>query len=173
MRPSQHLRHCPRCGAGPQPPVTGDRFTCERCGYVLHFNPAVSVSAFIRHDDGRVLLIRRGTDPGRGRLAPPGGFVDIGETVETALAREIREEVGLELADVRFLCSATNDYVYKEVNYPVADLFFTARAVDPGRAVALDEVEGVCWMQPAEVDPGQFAFPSMEQAWQQYKTRSS
>jgi 8-oxo-dGTP diphosphatase len=50
-----------------------------------------------------VLVIRRGGDPHRGLLALPGGFVDLGETVEEAAVRELREETGaaIDAADLR------------------------------------------------------------------------
>jgi len=56
--------------------------------------PAVGVGAVLIHE-GRVLLIKRGKEPLRGRWVVPGGTVELGETLEQALVREVEEETGL------------------------------------------------------------------------------
>jgi 8-oxo-dGTP diphosphatase len=57
-------------------------------------SPSVGVGAVVIHD-GRVLLIRRGKEPLRGRWVIPGGTVEAGETLQEALVREVWEETGL------------------------------------------------------------------------------
>jgi len=54
----------------------------------------VGVGAVVVHE-GRVLLIRRGKEPLKGRWLIPGGTVELGETLEQAVVREVREETGL------------------------------------------------------------------------------
>lgn len=58
--------------------------------------PLVGVGGVVVRD-GKVLLIRRGKEPLRGRWVIPGGTVELGETLEEAVAREVREETGIEV----------------------------------------------------------------------------
>jgi len=58
--------------------------------------PVVGVGAVILQDD-RVLLVRRGREPLKGIWSLPGGVLELGESLEAGIRREIREEVGLEV----------------------------------------------------------------------------
>lgn len=62
--------------------------------------PALTVDCAVFDARGRVLLIRRGNEPFKGSYALPGGFVDVGETVEEACRRELREETGITVRDL-------------------------------------------------------------------------
>jgi 8-oxo-dGTP diphosphatase len=62
--------------------------------------PALATDCVIFDPVGRVLLIRRKDEPSAGRHALPGGFVKIGETVEAACRREVREEVGIDVSEL-------------------------------------------------------------------------
>jgi NAD+ diphosphatase len=95
--------HCPRCG-GPTDRIPGEwGRRCPRCRYehFPHLHPAVIV---LVRDGDRVLLTRKaGWVPGRYSLV--AGFVDNGESLEGCVAREVREEVGVEVSDVRYVGS--------------------------------------------------------------------
>ncbi len=120
------FRFCFRCGAE-NCSEKDAVISCAACGLVFYRNPAVSVAAILLDDQERVLLIERAKEPAQGKLGLPGGFVDINETAETALRREVFEEVGLELASAEFYRSLPNVYPYKDVVYPVLDLIFVCR----------------------------------------------
>ena len=162
MRPAEAFKFCPRCSA-PRDAENAGRspLRCGACGFTFYFNPTVAAAAFVFRADGAALFIRRAHDPAAGKLGIPGGFIDFDETAEDGLRREVREEVGLEVENVRFLMSFPNSYLYRDVTYPVVDLVFTADAVAPDAAQALDGVAGVEWRQPRDVEPDELAFPSM------------
>ena len=93
------LNHCSRCGAalrlGTVPGEDRERLACDACGFVAYVNPRLVVTCLPVTDAGEVTLLRRGSEPGRGLWAQPGGFMEIDETVEAGAVRETLEETGL------------------------------------------------------------------------------
>ncbi len=168
MEAIRHLAYCGRCGAAapgqPANPNPGGPFRCRACDFTLYFNAAGAVAAIIVRPDGRALFVRRAQDPARGKLGLPGGFVDPGENAEQALVREVREEVGLELRDLRYLSSHANRYLFAGVTYHTLDLFYTGHADEPGRAAPLDAVAAIEWHDPLTVPLEEIAFDSMRAA---------
>lgn len=154
---------CPLCGAGELPREGGGR-VCGKCGHREFNNPITAVAVFILDPQDRVLLIRRAKDPAMGKWAPPGGFVDAGETLEQAALREVLEEVGVTARGLKYLGSFPNNYVYRGLGRPVCDVFFAARA-DSFEVVLRREEAYEFHLSPlAEVDPAELAFDSMRRA---------
>jgi len=75
--------------------AASDAFDINQRGNMKHKQPALAADAVVFDAQNRLLLIRRKFPPFKGRYALPGGFVEYGETVEAAAARELREETGL------------------------------------------------------------------------------
>lgn len=171
MFPSEKFQRCPQCGASVPAREPNAPLDCSACGFHFYFNPSVASAAIALRADGRALFIRRAKDPAKGKLAIPGGFIDIGETAEQALRREFLEEVNVELTDIRYLCSHPNDYHFRDVTYPVLDFFFSARAKADSVAAALDDVDEFHWLDPAEIDLDEIAFPSVRAALEEFLTR--
>lgn len=89
-------RFCPRCGREAVVDYPR-RISCPHCGYAAYSNPSPVACAVPVDAHGRVILLRRGFDPGRGQWTFPGGFVDLGESVEDAARREVDEELSMEI----------------------------------------------------------------------------
>ncbi|RLG61733.1 NUDIX hydrolase [Candidatus Geothermarchaeota archaeon] len=66
-------------------------------------SPIVAVAALIINDEGEILLIKRGAEPGKGLWSIPGGAVELGENLHDALVREVKEETGLDIEPLSFL----------------------------------------------------------------------
>jgi len=167
--PPHHFRHCPACGTD-KVEVIEKKLTCSNCGFTYFFNPTIGTAGFILGPGNTVLLIKRGKDPGKGKLAPPGGFADYGETAEEALSREVEEETGLRISEWSYLISAVNWYTYQEITYPVIDFFFSA-AVDARHALdpCDTETDGAQWHDIRQVRPEDLAFPSMQKAYRTFR----
>lgn len=106
--------------------------------------PCLGVGAVLIHE-GRVLLIRRGKEPLRGRWVVPGGTVELGETLEEALVREVEEETGLVVKPREIVAvfdriqreSERVGYHYVIVDYLCDYVAGEARAGSDAEAVAL------------------------------------
>ena len=91
-------KHCPGCGIPLEMRrLEGiDRPVCPQCGRVVYYDPKIAATAVVERA-GLVLMLRRAVQTGYGLWSLPGGYVDRGEVVEEAAAREVREETGLQV----------------------------------------------------------------------------
>jgi len=117
----------------------------------------VNVGAFIWHD-GRYLMMVRGAgeEIAPGALTQPGGKIEVDrfeqDVIESTLAREVREEVGVEIADAVYVESHTFDGTFSGETIPVLDLVFLCRYVSGEPAAEDDdEVAGIEWLTPDEI----------------------
>jgi ADP-ribose pyrophosphatase YjhB (NUDIX family) len=151
----EDARHCPRCGAAAE--VRFPRsLHCPACGYAAFYNPKPVACAIVTDPQGRIVLHRRAYEPGAGRWSMPGGFVDLGETVEAAACREVREEleIDIELGDLVGVYSRAQDRVVLIV--------YAARAL--GAARTTEEATEVRAFAPDEIPWDELAFWSDERA---------
>ncbi len=162
--------HCPRCGAGRLSRHDARAIRCLGCGFILYFNCATAAAAFILYRDRLVLGIR-GKEPQLGMLDLPGGFVEFDETVENALAREVREELNLKISPPVYLTSAPNDYRYAGVLYKTMDLFFVCEVDDISQIKPMDDVSAYRLLKPHDIDPQELAFASVRVALQRFLER--
>ena len=125
------------------------RPVCPACGRVVYYDPKLATACVIQRD-GRTLLVRRAVQTGYGLWSMPGGYVDRGEVVEAAAAREVWEETGLVVA-VRRLIG-----VFSDAGNPVVVAAYAA-AETGGTLAAGPECLDVGFFASDELPPLAFA----------------
>jgi mutator protein MutT len=113
--------------------------------------PVVGVGGVVIHQ-GRVLLIRRGKEPLHGRWVVPGGTVELGEPLDQALVREMREETGLEVEPVELL--TVFDRIQRDgerVVYHFVIVDYLCRWLS-GEARAASDALDAAWARPDELE---------------------
>ncbi len=130
------------------------RRRCPSCGFVHWRNPGVGAAVVVFDDDGRLLMVRRGPHATRSGLwSIPAGFVDYGEEIRVAAARELLEETGLEaeIGDVVFAASNFHDPAKLTVG-----IWFSG-TVTGGTLEAGDDADAVGWFDLDDLPPLAFS----------------
>jgi len=131
------------------------------------------VAAVIFDEQGRLILTVRAHEPAKGMLDLPGGFVDMGETAEEALKREVMEELGIDVEPVEYMGSFPNEYLYSEVLYETLDMVFICKAAQMEQLTPGDDVSGVVMISPDEIVPDDAGLSSIKEVLVSVKKRFS
>lgn len=141
--PSNKFKYCPECGKQNINITDGIKWLCADCGFTLFNNVAAAVGLILYDDDNNVLFEVRQKNPGKGMLSLVGGFVDYDETVENAVIRECKEEIGYDLKTPDFLCSQPNTYPYKNILYKTCDVYFSMNISNGNRFFMEDFIKSL------------------------------
>jgi len=106
-------------------------------------------------------------DPAKGLWDLPGGFMDIGETAEGSVVREAKEELGVDVDELKYLFSGYDRYEYKGLNYHTLGFVFTARIV-AGDVKPLDDVAEIQYFSEDEIPWDRLAFPVLGQTLRRF-----
>lgn len=149
-------RHCPRCATDLE--RRDDALRCPGCGSAYYANPAPTATALVVDDEGRLLLSRRAHEPDAGAWDTLGGFLEETEEPLDCLARELREETGLELREATFVDAYVDRYGEAPEAQSTLNLVYEVR-VAPGEPTPADDVSELRWFAPDELPPpASFAF---------------
>ena len=163
--PLDKFTFCPVCGSRHFAVNNFKSKRCQDCGFTYYANPSSATAAFIVNDRQEMLVVRRAKEPAKGTLDLPGGFVDMYETVEDGMRREIKEETGLDVTDVQYLFSMPNVYEYSGMGIHTLDMDFLVRVHGDSVAVkAADDAVEAFWIPIGQVNPADFGLTSIRNA---------
>lgn len=152
-------KYCHLCGAkyvdGKSQP-----WECSDCGNLSFDNASPTADILLFNDKEQVLLSKRGIEPAKGKYDFPGGFVDLGETFEEAVAREALEELGLSPEDYTtpiYITSQEATYKFSSEERPVLGVTFAAKLLTNKDIEAHDDVESVKFVSLDELDSIDFS----------------
>ena len=160
--PLQKFQFCPVCGSAHWEINNFKSKHCTECGFTYYANASAAVACFIQNEEGELLVCRRAKNPAKGTLDLPGGFVDMDESAEEALKREIKEELNLELSDIHFMKSIPNLYEYSGMDIHTLDMLFTAKVKNWSPLQAADDVEEAFFMKLNTISPNDFGLDSIK-----------
>jgi ADP-ribose pyrophosphatase YjhB (NUDIX family) len=159
----EEAKFCPRCGQ--EATVDYPRsINCPHCGYGAYYNPKPVAAAIPVTTKNEIILLRRGFDPGKDLWTFPGGFVDLGESVEDAATREAQEELEIEIELTQLVG------VYSKPQDRVVLIVFAATTTqDPKTTPEATEVHA---FEPDAIPWQELAFWSTTNALKDFLARS-
>jgi len=136
---------CSRCGHATERHAVHEAMVCPRCGH-LHF-PRLSPAVIVLIERGREMLLARSPGFPPGVYSTVAGFVEPGESLEDTVHREILEEVGIKVTDLRYFGSQPWPFPHSLM------VGFVARWLEGEIAIDNDEIEDARWFTPERMPP--------------------
>ncbi|MCF0190764.1 MAG: NUDIX domain-containing protein [Marinilabiliaceae bacterium] len=153
LNATEYYSYCPHCGSSNLKKSSDKSCRCYDCHHEIYFNAAAAVVAVIFNDKGEVLLTRRAHDPWKGMYDLPGGFVDPDESLETALKRELKEELDIDIDTFQYITSDYNKYPYSNVMIHTTDALFSCHLTEKlSASISVhDDVSEIIWFKPSDI----------------------
>ena len=153
MHPLKVFNYCPKCGSNEfiKIPDNDRAKRCGKCSFTFYFNSSAAVAALIYDDENRLMLTQRAVEPFKGKFDLPGGFVDPLESVENAISREIKEELGIEVVELKYLGSFPNEYPFSGIVIFTIDLAFKVKVKSLKDLKPMDDISSIKFFHRHEI----------------------
>lgn len=163
MHPLSQFKYCPKCGSNKFTENNFKSNKCGSCGFIYYFNISSSTIAIIINEQKELLVATRAHEPVKGTLDLPGGFVDLDENGEEAVVREVKEETGLDVTELKYLFSIPNKYMYSDFEVQTLDLVYLCTVKDTSNMKADDDVSNLQFIKLEDLNPDLFGLMSVKE----------
>ena len=141
---------------------------CAVCGFYFYINPSPTNGLILENEIGEILLVKRKIQPKKGYWDIPGGFIDFDETLEESLKREIREELSIEIYDLKYFASTADRYLYQGINYHTLCFIMKAKANSLKKISPQDDIGGYKFFSKKNFPLERLAFSGLKEFFKKY-----
>ncbi|HSW65838.1 MAG TPA: NUDIX domain-containing protein [Bacillota bacterium] len=141
---------------------------CTQCGKHYYANPKPAAVIVLSDASGKLLITKRGRDPFKDWWDFPGGFVEEDETLEQAATRELKEETGVEAANLSYIGSFKEDYEFRGEVVPVVVAVFAGSLPQDVPVVVGDDVSSYKFIAKQDLNIEEIAFTNQRAFMENY-----
>ncbi len=161
------FKFCPKCG-GNFKKQTHNSLLCSYCGLHYYINPKGCNAIILKNSNEEILLVKRKHEPKKGFFDLPGGFIDLNETIEESMHREIKEELGIEVSEITYFTSFHDRYVFGGIKAYTICSVFLGTLPEHIKITPSDDAESVEFFKPEDIPFKHIAFEGITKALQKY-----
>ncbi len=145
---------------------------CESCGFKFYINPKPTTAVVLENSEGKILLVKRNSEPYKGMWDLPGGFIEPQETAEESARREIKEELGIEVGTFKIIGTFWSYYTYQNVEYPILGIGLVGKIKKPNFKINKEEIAELKFFAKNEIPLEKVAFKDVKEVLKTYLSTS-
>ena len=170
MIQEKDFMYCPQCG-NEFSKMEENLLVCRKCNLHYYVNPKACNAVVLENDKKEILFVKRKYEPQKGFWDLPGGFVDVNETLEASVHREMLEELTLDLETFHYIGSMADTYEFKGIHYHTVCALFLGKIPDNATITPSDDAEECVFFPISDIPFDKIAFEGIKAALKQYAKR--
>jgi len=154
-----NFKYCPRCAHRliKKNHEGAQRLFCSSCDFVFFQNSKPTAAALITDNQERILLVKRKIDPFKNYWDLPGGFLELAEEPKKGLAREMKEELGIEIKISSFFDIIIDGYHDNGIKIATLNIYYLAK-ISSGKPKPDSDISAFKWFAKKDIPFDKLAF---------------